>query len=343
MIFLTACLSQPEAPGGGAPSHAGVPAALPPAGLAEIPPAEIPPAEAVPVETMRPIERFARRVKDNDPALIRYFTQDEERRIYVRAESDGFEAEYDLQNARPSPGGSRWELDFAVRETGSAELLHDTLWWDIAEDDSGVLLSLDDDYQDQWLRYFDLFDRYGAKITFFTIGGFSPFCTEALSRGHDIGYHTMNHLNLLRVSPEVFYEQTLREVESYRDAGVPLRSFAYPYGFSEPWMREALAGVYSVQRGFGVRYCVYDREAIAAGYIASASIDNTIYKSDAEFETAITMMLRTAKFIGRGSIVPLTTHTIADDADWGITARRLEYLLQTAQDLKLRFYRYGDF
>ncbi|MDR2135668.1 MAG: hypothetical protein LBO76_03540, partial [Treponema sp.] len=218
-IFLAACLSQPEMPGGEAPGHAGVPVALPPAaGLVETPPAEAAPAEAVPaepapaepapaetpptepapeeippaepapaetpptepapvepaqVETTRPIEWFARRVKDNDPALIRYFTQDEKRRISVRAESDGFEAEYDLQNARPSPGGSRWELDFAVRETGSAESLHDTLWWDIAEDDSGVLLSLDDDYQDQWLRYFDLFDRYGAKITFFTIGGFS--------------------------------------------------------------------------------------------------------------------------------------------------------------------------
>jgi peptidoglycan/xylan/chitin deacetylase (PgdA/CDA1 family) len=316
-------------------------------------PAKIPaaaPAET-PDETPRPIDLFVRRVKNNDPALIRYFTQDEERRISIHAESDGFEVEYDLENARPSPDGSAWELDFAVREAGSAaenaagsaEPLRETLWWNPGDDESGILLSLDDDYQEQWLQYFDLFDRYGAKITFFTIGGFSPFCTEALNRGHDIGYHTMNHLNLLRVSQEVFYEQTLRELESYREAGVPLRSFAYPYGFSEPWMREALSGAFSVQRGFGVRYCIYDREAIKAGYIASISIDNTIYKTDAEFESAITMMLRTVKFIGRGSIVPLTTHTIADDADWGIKPRRLEYLLRTVRDLKLRFYRYGDF
>jgi peptidoglycan/xylan/chitin deacetylase (PgdA/CDA1 family) len=296
----------------------------------------------MPPETTRPIDLFVRRIKDNDPALIRYFTQDEERRISVRAVSDGFEADYDLQNARPFPDGSRWELDFTVRETGSAETLRDTLWWNIGEDDSGILLSLDDNYQDQWRRYFDLFDRYGAKITFFIIGGFSSFCTEALNRGHDIGYHTMNHLNLPQVSREVFYEQTLREVESYRKAGIPLRSFAYPYGFSEPWMREALAGTFSVQRGFGVRYCLYDKETVKTGYIVSVSIDNIIYKSDTEFENAVTMMLRTVKFIGKGSVVPLTTHTIAGDAEWGITARRLEYLLQTARDLKLRFYRYGD-
>ncbi|MDR2376929.1 MAG: polysaccharide deacetylase family protein [Treponema sp.] len=338
VCILTACVSRPKVPVEEipVPSPARVPVVL------IVPPVSLP-AQPPPPESPRPIENFVRRVKDNDPALIRYFTQDEERRISIHAESDGFEVEYDLQNARPSPDGSRWELDFAVRETGSTESLQDTLWWNIDDDDSGILLSLDDDYQDQWLQYFDLFDRYGAKITFFTIGGFSPFCTEALNRGHDIGYHTMDHLNLLRVSQEVFFEQTLQEVESYRAAGIPLHSFAYPFGFSEAWMREALAGTFIVQRGFGVRYCIYDREAIKSGYIASVSIDNTVYKTDAEFENAITMMLRTVKFIGRGSIVPLTTHTIADDADWGITTRRLEYLLQSTRDLKLRFYRYGDF
>ncbi|MDR0668598.1 MAG: polysaccharide deacetylase family protein [Treponema sp.] len=361
VITVAACVSRPRALPEEKPAPVRVPAVLvdPPASAETVPPVEFP----LPVETPRPIEDVIRRVKDNDPALIRYFTQDEERRISIHAELDGFEVEYDLENARPSAGGEtdgtansaansaanseangpRWELDFTVREAGSAEVLRDTMWWNIDDDDSGVLLSLDDDYQDQWLRYFDLFDRYGAVITFFTIGGFSPFCTEALNRGHDIGYHTRDHLNLLRVSQEIFYEQTLGEVESYREAGVPLRSFAYPFGFSEPWMREALAGTFSVQRGFGVRYCLYDREAIEAGYISSISIDNTIYKTDAEFEAAITMMLRAVKFIGRGSIVPLTTHTIADDADWGIKVHRLEYLLRTARDLRLVFYRYGDF
>jgi peptidoglycan/xylan/chitin deacetylase (PgdA/CDA1 family) len=251
--------------------------------------------------------------------------------------------DYDLENARPAPGGARWELDFSVQAAGSAELLRDTLWWDITDDDTGILLSLDDDYQEQWTQHFDLFDRYGAKITFFIIGGVSSFCREALDRGHDIGYHSKNHLNLPRISREAFYEQTLEEVESYRQAGIPLRSFAYPFGLSEPWMHKALAETFAVQRGFGVRYRIYDRESLSAGYIISVSIDNITYPNDAAFEAAITSMLRTLKFIGRGSIVPLTTHTIADDADWGITARRLEYLLQSARDLKLHFYRYGDF
>jgi hypothetical protein len=53
-------------------------------------------------------------------------------------------------------------------------------------------------------------------------------------------------------------------------------------------------------------------------------------------------MLRTVKFIGKGNILPLTTHNISDTADWGIKPRRLEYVLQTIRDLKLKFYRYGE-
>jgi hypothetical protein len=295
-----------------------------------------------PVRILRPIEELARRVKNNDPALTKYFLQDEDSTIQVMADSGAFHIAYDLRNARPLPGG-RWEVDFSVQEAGGADHLEDSLLWTISPGDAGVLLSLDDDYLDNWREYFGLFDRYGARITFFVIGGYSPFCTEALERGHDIGCHTLNHLNLPKVSQEKFFEETLGAVESFREAGVPLRSFAYPFGFSEAWMREALAETFTLQRGFGVRYHLYDRAALGAGYIASISIDNTIYKTDAEFEAALTMMLRAAEFIGGDSIVPLTTHAIDDDAAWGIAPRRLEFLLKTIGDLQLRFYRYGDF
>jgi hypothetical protein len=294
-----------------------------------------------PVRVLRPIEEFARRVKDGDPALAKYFLQGEDSAIQVMADWGAFRVVYDLPGARPLPNG-RWEVDFSVLGAGG-ERLEDSLIWAISPGDSGVLLSLDDDYLDKWREYFDFFDRYGAKITFFVIGGYSPFCAEALERGHDIGFHTMNHLNLPLLSREQFFEETLGAVESFREAGVPLRSFAYPFGLSEPWMREALAETFSVQRGFGVRYHLYDRGALKTGYIASISIDNIIYKTDEEFEAALTMMLRAAKFIGGGSIVPLTTHTIDNGADWGISPRRLEFLFKTMEDLKLRFYRYGDF
>jgi peptidoglycan/xylan/chitin deacetylase (PgdA/CDA1 family) len=211
----------------------------------------------------------------------------------------------------------------------------------IEADDSGILLAFDDTYEKSWEEHFALLDRYGVRATFFVQGNFSPFCTTAMARGHEIGYHTKNHLNLLRVSRRVFFEETIQDIEAFRQEGLPLKAFAYPYGFSEPWMHEALAGTFSILRGFGAACRIYTVDTIKKGYISSKSIDNIMYQNDEAFEDDISAMLRTVKFTG--GILPLTSHAIAEDASWGISPKRLEYLLKTATDLKLKFYRYGDF
>jgi peptidoglycan/xylan/chitin deacetylase (PgdA/CDA1 family) len=207
--------------------------------------------------------------------------------------------------------------------------------------DTGLLLAFDDDYADIWERYLDLFDRYGARVTFFVQGDYSPFCTVAENRGHEIGYHTKNHFNLLKVSRQVFLEETVGGAESFRQRGIPLKAFAYPYGYSEPWMDEVLWENFSILRGFGTTFRVYNADAIKAGYISSKSIDNNQYKNDAEFEADISDMLGSIKL--SGGVLPLTTHTIAAEVSWGISPDRLEYLLKTAAELELKFYRYGDF
>jgi peptidoglycan/xylan/chitin deacetylase (PgdA/CDA1 family) len=206
---------------------------------------------------------------------------------------------------------------------------------------AGLLLAFDDNFTEVWKQYFDLLDRYGARVTFFIQGDYDPFCAAAEERGHEIGYHTRSHLNLLKVPPGVFFDETIGGAEALRRHGLRLRAFAYPYGYSEPWMDEALGEYFSVLRGFGAALHIYDGDTIKAGIIASKSIDNILYKSDAEFEADITYMLETVK--SGGGFLPLTTHTIAADADWGIKPDRLEYLLKTATDLGLQFYRYGDF
>jgi peptidoglycan/xylan/chitin deacetylase (PgdA/CDA1 family) len=293
-------------------------------------------------KSIRAIDEIIQTVKNNSGDIEKYFVLNEESDIIVKADINNFEVMYDLQSARLLDD-SCFAVSFSVEEKDTGERGQDVLRWFIFEDAAGILLAFDDDYQSVWEQHFDLFDRYGARVTFFIHGDFSPFCLEAQSRGHDIGYHTMHHLNLLKVSRELFFEETLSAIDTFREAGVPLRSFAYPFGLSEPWMHEELGKSFSVLRGFGVTYSLYSKETIGAGYISSKSIDNIIYKSDTKFEADMAVMLRTVKFLGGDRIVPLTTHTIADDADWGISPRRLEYVLRTAGELKLRFYRYGDF
>jgi peptidoglycan/xylan/chitin deacetylase (PgdA/CDA1 family) len=308
-----------------------------------------------PVNTLSP-EFFARFeevlgiVERNSGELKKYFILDGESNIIVKAdvilqsgeekEDVIFEVLYDLDRALPL-GDALFKINFSVEEKETGSRRHGELFWTPAEDSSGVLLAFDDDYQEVWARNFDLFDRYGGKVTFFIQGKPDPFCAEALSRGHDIGWHTSNHLNLLKVTKDVFFEETIAGAELFRAEGIPLGAFAYPFGLWEPWMHEFLKESFTVLRGYGVTYRLYNAEAIRGSYISSKAIDNILYKNDEDFDRIMAHMLRTVKFIG--GILPLTTHNISDTADWGIKPRRLEYVLKTIRTLGLKFYRYCDF
>jgi hypothetical protein len=298
-------------------------------------PRRISPGGAVPG-----LEKFISQIKNNDREIKKYFLLDADSRIILKGMAGDFEAVYDMEKAVFLEDG-RLAVPFSVE--GDPGGLRHILLWTPAKDDAGLLLSFDDDYQSDWEENFDLFDRYGAGVTFFLTGEFTPFCLRARDRGHDIGYHTARHLNLRTVTMPVFLEETLGALDVYRRAGIPLSSFAYPFGFSEPWMREVLAGSFAIQRGFGANFRVYHREAIKEGYLVSVSIDNILYESDEDFESALGTMLRTVKFLGGDSVLPLTTHAISGDALWGIKPGRLEYLLESGRKLGLTFYRYCDF
>jgi hypothetical protein len=344
-------------------------------------------ADLTPEYPTSALERAAAKVKTDSPELRKYFRLEDELTPdspgktgilvlgEIREGDEEFDVRYDLSEA-PN-GRNQMRIGFTMHDKNAELLLKDEFVWNIpgesddaAENPTGLLLAFDDDYREAWESAFDLFDRYRARVTFFVQGDYSPFCKSALERGHDIGYHTAHHLNLLNVSRGEFYLETLAGVENFRREGVPLRSFAYPFGFSAPWMREALKDSFPIQRGFGVTFRVYGRDSFGtnsadqdspdknsldtnsldqgssdqdssnSGYLISRSIDNILFKKDEDFEAMIDAMLRTVKFTG--GILPLTTHDISG-ADWGITGERLEYVLKSARDLRLRFYRYSDF
>jgi hypothetical protein len=290
------------------------------------------------------IDRAAELVRTDGEKIGKYFITDEDGLITVKADiregEDEFEVRYDLGDPEDS---ENLRVDFSVEDKQTGERREGSFFWPIREDAAGILLAFDDDYRQAWEEHFDMLDKYGARATYFVQGELSDFCFLALNRGHDVGYHTIHHLNLLKVSEEEFYREAASGIGSFRQAGVPLRSFAYPFGLSEPWMREALAGTFDIQRGFGATFRVYTPEAVREGYIVARSIDNIMFKEEEGFEAVIAGMFRTLKFIGGGRVLPIATHDISDTAQWGIKPRRLEYLLKTAGLFKLKFYRYSDF
>jgi peptidoglycan/xylan/chitin deacetylase (PgdA/CDA1 family) len=304
---------------------------------------EAPPEAAVPPEPEKVItklDKAARRVKQNGREIKKYFELGEDGRIFVKAEIDGLKVSYDLEGPWDKAGLT---VNFLIRDDDQDMGLQDSFVWKPGADNAGVLLSFDDDFSEAWTNNFDLFEAYGARVTFFVWGGFTPFCVHALEKGHDVGYHSKHHLDLRKQSRGVFMEETALPAEEFRNAGIPLGSFAFPYGFSEPWMHEILFKHFSVLRGYGVTYRLYSAREIRNGYIISKAIDNTVIKDDSYFKSYITMMLRTVKFLGNDYILPVTTHDISAKAAWGIAPERLEFFLKTARDLKLRFYLYSDF
>ncbi|MDR0558521.1 MAG: polysaccharide deacetylase family protein [Treponema sp.] len=295
-------------------------------------------------ETPRTLLEEALVMVKNNAVQKRWSARQDDIAVYANFSIGGvkFTAVYDILHASLREGGY-FQVPFLIETSVTGETLIGNLDWHIQHDDSGVLLSFDDDYIEAWEGAFALFDRYGARVTFFVQGKPLGFAKRALARGHDVGYHTIHHLNLSQVSRAVFIEETTSEIAAFRKAGIPLRSFAYPYGLSSPWMHEELFHSFTILRGYGVTFRLYDAAAIKQGYIAAKAIDNILYTYDKDFHAIVTLMLRAVKFTGSENILPLCTHNISNRADWGITPARLEYLLKAAQDLKLKFYCYKDF
>jgi peptidoglycan/xylan/chitin deacetylase (PgdA/CDA1 family) len=285
------------------------------------------------------------RIQRNATDIEKYFTLDKTGRIIVKADvqdaAGNFEVIYDLEDAEVL-GQSAYSVRFYAKEKESDTTLTDTLVWLPHTGSAGILLSFDDDYTETWERYLDLFDTYGAKATFFIKGRFNPFCVTAMNRGHDVGYHSLNHRDLRQIPRTAFASETIEAAEAFRQEGIPVLSFAYPYGFSEPWMHDILFRSFAVLRGYGVTFRIYADKAIRSNFISSRAIDNTLFPADENFYRTINSMLRTVKFLGEGWVLPLTTHDISGAA-WGITPRRLEFLLTAAKDLGLQFYRFSDF
>lgn len=103
---------------------------------------------------------------------------------------------------------------------------------------NGVLcLTFDDSHFDHWIEAAPLFERYGARGTFFCSGKVTPHIAasmkELVSRGHSVGLHTLHHAD----APEYFasngaeryiQDEILPQLCVCRVHGLDVRNFAYP-------------------------------------------------------------------------------------------------------------------
>ena len=76
---------------------------------------------------------------------------------------------------------------------------------------------------DNTRRVLELFDRFGAKATFFVLGWVAEreprLVREILDAGHEVGCHSYLHRCVWRLGPEQFREDTRRARSAIEDAG----------------------------------------------------------------------------------------------------------------------------
>lgn len=199
-----------------------------------------------------------------------------------------------------------------------------------------ILLAFDDYNAQNWEEYFDLFDKYNVKATYF-INASEPtdFCYKAIERGHEIGYHTLGHANLTEVSRDEFHAQAIAPIEIFRENGIELTSFAYPYGNYEEWMNEELLQYYNTLRGAWY-YEVNSKGDLPHCFIEAYPLDNIYFDSDEQFRERIVALLDGFCAEGPGAVTSMYSHAIAG-GDWCVTPERLEILFQEAQKRDIRF------
>lgn len=205
----------------------------------------------------------------------------------------------------------------------------------------GIALAFDDYSADSWEECFDLFDKYNVKVTFF-VNAYEPteFCFKAIERGHEIAYHTASHVSLREVTEDEIYQQAIAPIEVFREQGIELTTFAYPYGEYNVELNELLLQYYNILRGAWY-YQVAGKHEMRHGFVESLSIDNINFSSEEEFQGRIDSILEELSN-NKGAVVGLYSHAIAGGGEWCVSEERLEYIFQRAKEKGIQFYTYKE-
>jgi polysaccharide deacetylase family protein (PEP-CTERM system associated) len=91
----------------------------------------------------------------------------------------------------------------------------------------------DDRVQSSTRKILDLLDISGSKATFFVLGwvakNHAPLVREIADRGHEVGCHSLQHLRVYEMTPEVFREDTRCAQKLLEDAcGRKIRGYRAP-------------------------------------------------------------------------------------------------------------------
>jgi peptidoglycan/xylan/chitin deacetylase (PgdA/CDA1 family) len=146
--------------------------------------------------------------------------------------------------------------------------------------------TFDDFPKSAWTVGGPILDRFGAKATYYAVGGFCGQTVEGVEQydetdlsavhaaGHEVGCHTFSHQHGPGVSSHDLRQDIARNAAFFTERlGVAPSSFAYPYGEVTPRTKALFAKAFPSSRGIrpGVNGAVSDMAQLRAVPLESRS------------------------------------------------------------------------
>ena len=125
---------------------------------------------------------------------------------------------------------------------------------------SGVVISFDDDYVDEWFEVNNILQTYDWKATFF-VTRFNQLSTAKIQKlkglksyGHEIGAHGLNHINAptfisANGTSEYINQEIAPMLNLMNNNDLSPTSFAYPYGSRNSTTDNLLQNDFQILRG----------------------------------------------------------------------------------------------
>jgi peptidoglycan/xylan/chitin deacetylase (PgdA/CDA1 family) len=133
---------------------------------------------------------------------------------------------------------------------------------DNANHEKMAIITFDDGWESQYKNAKPILDKYNFKATFYVIGNDIgkdgrlgwPEIKQLQNEGHEIGSHSMSHVNLDKISPgEQEYE--IAESKKYlEDNGIVVNGFSYPFnsGDDDKYVLDEVSKHYKYARTAGM-------------------------------------------------------------------------------------------
>tara|TARA_R110002095_G_scaffold156386_1_gene135846 strand:- start:203 stop:1009 length:807 start_codon:yes stop_codon:yes gene_type:complete len=231
------------------------------------------------------------------------------------------------------------------------------------EFESGVVLTFDDRYIDQWVEQIPLFKKYNAHVTFFVdhFHTLKPAEIEELKKlqaaGHAIGCHGVKHRKAVDYVRDHGIDQYLKDeidpaVKLMTDAGLKPTAFAYPSSSRNTEIDQALLKTFRHLRGgtgLTPNQRMRDLKSIFVsvdqikntGGLIGTGIDYAGTEKRPDYLVQIKDAMDHAK--QRGEIVIFYAHNISDKGPGHhLSPKALEDILAHAQQINLPTLTYDD-